>query len=326
MVDITQFETAGEVRDYLRSELHRKDGAAWQRFLDVHELLHSLASSDTSKIDFNEVVTPLIEEWRTDNPALAQKLEVGATRVLKTVTALANELARVVNPFIIAVAQWIEDNQDTFRAIVFALEMLAADGLVEVWRRRYEEDGTAIPFNQAVRLAAGLMLFRVPYEGDRGSDEADLNTFYDFELRAMEALRDDRLSDLIEAAQSSSLDAKAAKTAFRYLRKDGEPIPDELREWVYDCFDRSRTLPEPRVGRNPHGNEVRNQLIIRTVGSLVNCGLTATRNEASPPESACDVVSEALHIHGVELSYGGIAKVWQSRNLPNPSGSLAMVP
>ena len=317
MADITQFETAEEVRDYLRSELHRKGGAVRERFYDVHELLHSLASSDSSKIDFNEVVTPLIEEWRINNPALAQELEVGATRVLTTLTTLANELARVVTPFITAVAQWIEDNRDTFRAIVFALEMLAADGLVEAWRRRYEEDGTTIPFNQAVRLAVGLMLFRVPYEGDRGSDEADLHTFYDYELRAMGALRDDRLRDLIEAAQSSSLDAKAAKMAFRYLRRGGDPIPDELREWVYDCFDGSRTLPEPRVGRNPHGNEVRNQLIIRTVDSLVSCGLTATRNEASPPESACDAVSEALHIHGVELSYAGVAKVWQYRDLPD---------
>ena len=100
MADITQFETAEEVRDYLRSVLHRKGGAVGERFYDVHELLHSLASSDSSKIDFNEVVTPLIEEWRINNPALAQELEVGATRVLTTLTTLANELARVVNPFI----------------------------------------------------------------------------------------------------------------------------------------------------------------------------------------------------------------------------------
>ncbi|MDE2688453.1 MAG: hypothetical protein OXI16_13295 [Chloroflexota bacterium] len=315
MADISQFENAEEVRDYLRSELHRKGGAVRERFYDIHELIHSLATSDTSEIDINEVVGPLIDEWRANNPTAAQELEVGATQVVTTLTTLANELARVIKPFITTVAQWIENNQDTFRAIVLALQVLGAEGLVEAWRRRYEEDGTAIPFNQAVRLAFGLMLFEVPYEGDRGSDEAKLHTFYDYELRAMQALCDDRLSDLIEAAQSNPLDAKAAKTALRYLRQGGEPIPDELREWVFDCFDGSRTLPEPRVGRNPHGNEVRNQLIIRTVDSLVSCGLTATRNEVSPPASGCDAVSQALHIHGVELSYAGVAKVWQARNL-----------
>ncbi len=316
MVDITQFETAEEIRDYLRSELHRKDGQAIERFLDVHELLHSLASSDSSKIDFNEVVGPLVAEWRVNNPDLAKELEVLAIQVSTALTTLGNELTRVVSPFITAATQWIENNQDTFQAIVFALELLAADGLAEVWRRRHEGDGTSIPFNQAVRLAVGLMLFRVPYKGDRGSDEADLHTFYDYELRAMEALRDDRLRDRIKAAQSSSLDAKALKTAFRYLRQAEKPIPDELREWVYDCFDGSWTLPEPRVGRNSHRNEVRNQLIIRTVDRLVSCGLTATRNEVSAPESACDAVSEALNLHGVELSYAGVAKVWQFRKLP----------
>jgi len=316
MADITQFATTEEVRDYLRSELHRRDGSAIERFDDVHELLHSLAS-DSSEIDFNEVVGPLVEEWRANNPALAHQLEVAATRVVTTLTTLASELARVISPFITAAVQWVENNQDTFRAIVFALELLAADGLAEAWRKRYEEEEIVIPFDQAVRLAIGLMLFRVPYRGERSPAERNLNTLYDYELRAMQALRDDRLRNLIEDAQSSPLDAKAVKEAFRYLRQSGKPIPDELREWVFDCFDGSQTLPETEVGRNPHGNEVRNQLIIRTVDILVRCGLNATRNEVSPPESACDAVSEALHIHGSELSYAGVAKVWQSRNLPD---------
>ena len=101
---------------------------------------------------------------------------------------------------------------------------------------------------------------------------------YGYELRAMEALRDDRLRDLIEEAQPSPLDAKALKEGFRYLRQTGKPIPDELREWVDYCFDGSLTLPEPTVGRSRHTNKVRSRLIIKTVRSLVTSGMTATPN------------------------------------------------
>ena len=313
MVDVSQFKTADEVRDYLRSELHRKDRPAMEGFLDVHELLHSLSSSKETQIDFHEVVGPLVDEWRVNNPVLAGELEVFATQVSVTLTTFADNLARAVSPFITAVARWVENNQETFRAIVLALELLAADGLAENWRRRYEEDGTVIPFGQAVRLAVGLMLFRVPYTGDRGSAEPTLQTRYDYEIRAMEVLRDDRLRDLIEEAQLRPLDARALKAAFSYLRQGGKPIPEELQDLVYDCFDGSRTLSEPGVGRSSQTNEVRNQLIIRTIHSLVSCGLTATRNETSPPESACDAIAAALKVHGVELSHTGVAKVWQSR-------------
>ena len=313
-MDITQFEDAEEVRDYLRSELYSTDGPVIERKHNIQDVLHSLKST-SSRIDFDEVVGPLVDEWRVNNPSLAQELVVLGTQISTTLTILINELARVVTPFITAAVQWIEANQDTFRTIVLALEMLAANELAEDWRRRHEDEGIVIPFNHAVRLAVGLMLFQVPYKGERDSAEADLHTLYDFEIRAMEALRDDGLRDMIEEAQSSPLDVKALEEAFRYLRRSGKPIPSELREWVDDCFDGSRALPEPKVGRSRYTNEVRNRLIIKTVQSLVICGLTATRNETSPPESACDAVSAALNAHGMKLSYAGVVKVWQSRTL-----------
>ena len=53
-------------------------------------------------------------------------------------------------------------------------------------------------------------------------------------------------------------------------------------------------------------------MITKTVQILVGCGLSATRNEVSYPESACDAVSEALNAHGVELSFDAVAKIWRS--------------
>ena len=314
MVDMTQFENAEEVQDYLRSEWYRKDGSALERKHNIHEVLHSLRS-DSSRIDFDEVVTPLVDEWCMNNPELATKIGVMATQVSTVLEMLSRELVRVVRPITDALERWVHDNPDAFRRIIFALEMLGAETLVEVSRRRYEEKGVKVPFSQAVRLAFGLMIFRVPYRGNRGTDEGDLHTLYNYEIRAIEALHDDRLQDLIEGAQSSPLDVEALKEAWRYLRSNKEPIPSELREWIDNYFDESLPFPEPRVGRSPYTNQVRNQLIVETVQNLVDCGLTATRNQASPRKSACDAVSEALKAHGETLSYDGVVKVWHSRTI-----------
>ena len=66
MTDIMQFESPEEVRDYLRSEFSRTDGSAIERMQNIHGLLHSLKTESTG-IDFEEVVGPLVTEWCNDN-------------------------------------------------------------------------------------------------------------------------------------------------------------------------------------------------------------------------------------------------------------------
>ena len=170
---------------------------------------------------------------------------------------------------------------------------------------QYKEEGVAIPFDESVRLAIGLMAFRIPYSGDRGTDEGNLTTMYDYEMRAIHALRDGGLRELIEGAQSSP------------LLETKEPIPSELVEWGLSVAAGNVTSPSLGPGRSPYTNQVRDALIAQTVQILVDCGLNATRNEVSTPESACDAVSEALNAHGVELSHAGIAKIWQSSRRQN---------
>ena len=75
MVNMAQFESPEELREYLRSELQRTDGSAIERMDNIHELLHSLKTEPTG-IDFDEVVGPLVAEWCNDNPGLAQGLGI----------------------------------------------------------------------------------------------------------------------------------------------------------------------------------------------------------------------------------------------------------
>ena len=210
------------------------------------------------------------------------------------------------------VHQWIRNNPEAFRELVAVLRILASDGIAAGWRKRYDEEGVAIPFDESVRLAFGLMAFRVPYSGDRSPDEGNLTTMYDYEMRAVHALRDDSLRELIEGAQSSPLDFRALQEALSHLLRTQEPIPSELVEWSLSVAAGNVTSPSGGPGRSPYTNQVRDALIAQTVHTLVECGLNATRNEASAPESACDAVSKALNAHGAELSYASVAKIWQS--------------
>ena len=57
----TRFKSAGEVREYLRSEWSRMDSSVIERMSNIHEVLYSL-QAESSDIDFEEVVSPFIEE------------------------------------------------------------------------------------------------------------------------------------------------------------------------------------------------------------------------------------------------------------------------
>ena len=74
-------------------------------------------------------------------------------------------------------------------------------------------------------------------------------------------------------------------------------------------------MPKLGRGRNPYANQIRNELIVRTIRALIDCGFTATRNDASEPLSACDVVSRALKAHEIELTYDSVAKVWANNKV-----------
>ena len=311
MADMMQFESPEEVLEYLRSEWSKTGGSVIERMDNIHELLHSL-KSEPSGIDFEEVVAPLVAEWCNDNPEVARDLGHIVTKLSGVVIEAARPLGFMLSQVTTAIDQWVRNNPEEFRNLTATFEILGSDGRAAGWRKRYEEEGVAIPFDESVRLATTLMVFRIPYSGYRGSDEGNLNTVYDYEMRAVGALREDRLTELIEGAQSSPLDFRALQETVSYLRATQEPIPLELVEWSLSVVAGSIRSPNAKPGRSPYKNQVRDELIAKTVQTLVDCGLKATRNEASAPESTCDAVSKALNAHGIELSYASVAKIWQS--------------
>lgn len=316
MADMTQFEGLDEAREYLRSEWSRTDGSAIERMHNVHELLRSL-KSELSESDFKEVVAPLVEEWCNDNPDAAQDLVQIVTQLSVVVNEAARGLGLLLSQFTTALDQWARNNPEVVRKLVATLEIFAADGRAAWWRKRHEEEGVSIPFDESIRLAICLMVFRIPSGGDRGSGESTLMTMYDYEMRAIRALREDRIPELIDGAQSSPLDFQALREALAYLLEIDQPIPSELIDWALRVAAGNVKSPRVGPGRSPYKNEVRDELIAKTVRTLVDCGLTATRNEASEPESACDAVSKALKAHGVSLGYAGVAKIWQSDRRQN---------
>ena len=321
MTDTTRFKSPEEVREYLRSEWSRTDSSVVERMNNIHQVLHSL-QSESSGIDFDEVVAPFIEQWRRENPGVARDLDQMSAQILSVMHGAARGLELMFTQMSAGVNQWIRNNPEALQKLIAVLRIFASDGIAAGWRKQHEEEGVAIPFDESVRLAIGLMAFRIPYSGDRGADEGDLTTMYDYEMRAIHALRDGGLRELIEGGQSSPLDFRALQEAVSHWetqepRETQEPMPTELLEWAKLVAAGKKTSPKVGPGRSPYTNQVRDALIAQTVQALVDCGLNATRNEASAPESACDAVSEALNAHGVELGPAGVAKIWRSNRPQN---------
>ena len=193
------------------------------------------------------------------------------------------------------------------------LEVLGADARAAEFAKRYRESGTAIAYDDAVWLAFGLMAFRLPFTGERLESNSDIRTVRDFEMMAVWSERAGELESLVEQSRSSPLAFRALQLAFNRIRATDESMPAALSEWAYDIAGGTRERPTAGLGRSPQ-QQVRDAVIVRTVRALVDAGLTATRNEASEPESACDAVAQALEAHGEALSYSAVAKIWSKRD------------
>lgn len=196
------------------------------------------------------------------------------------------------------------------------LEVLGADAQAAEFAKHYQESGSAIAYDDAVRLAFGLMVFRIPYTGDRQEPGGDIRTVRDHEMLAVWSDRAGKLESLVEESRSSALAFRALQRALQRARETDEPMPGALLEWALDVAVGAREYPRTGPGRSPHTNQVRDAVIVRAVRALVEAGLTATRNEASDPDSACDAVAQALQAHERTLGYAAVAKIWSKRDAP----------
>lgn len=100
-----------------------------------------------------------------------------------------------------------------------------------------------------------------------------------------------------------------AKLAVGYTLEQGEPLPDEARQWLVAMLKGEIFRPKAKAGRKT--KEWQEILIWMAVRFRVEEGMTASRNDASEPISACDAVAEALKELGTTpATFEGVKRIW----------------
>ena len=178
---------------------------------------------------------------------------------------------------------------------VHVFDLFTADARAAAFKKRSQQ-GDAITYAEAVRLADGLTWNRIPHSRANNTERPEdaLPFIYDYEMQAVRALRDESVRQrLIEQSSTKKLAFDALQLCIAMLRRDGTPIVGALRAWESDVAAGTRT--RSHRGRE-QTTEVRDVLISKTVQTLTQCGLSKTRNETSPPRSACDAVGKVLRM------------------------------
>jgi hypothetical protein len=97
--------------------------------------------------------------------------------------------------------------------------------------------------------------------------------------------------------------------AAKYLETD-IPMPKILAQWAAAIMRGERKRPK-RNGKFANGTLERNTYIWPVTRKLVKSGMMATRNDESPPTSACDAVAKALKQLGESpTTYASVKRIW----------------
>ena len=167
--------------------------------------------------------------------------------------------------------------------------------------RHYKDQRRAITYDEGIKLATNLTRSERPYERRPGFRQEDgLRLLYDYQLLAEQARKSDTVTALVERSKTEKLAWDALQQCIQWRRQNKEPVTGALLEWALDVADGTRE--RPRRGRD-QTTTVRDALIAKTVKTLVACGMRKTRNDSSPPESACDVVARVL-----KMEYEAVVK------------------
>ena len=121
-----------------------------------------------------------------------------------------------------------------------------------------------------------------------------------------ERARPAMLSELIERSRHAKLDWDAVSLIAQEALRGAAPLPMDLAEWVADVLAGVRTRPR----RSPQTTSARDRMFSLAVDDLRNrFGLSPTRNETSPAQSACDVVATAGG-----FAYKTVERAWTNRD------------
>ena len=190
----------------------------------------------------------------------------------------------------------------------------------------------SIAFDDAVELARRHCLyFRPDSEGERELHDWLVSSFFTLAfagdgedspcfanrsayipvtpemLPAGLALNEAAVKWCIQKAASSRIHHDALRKAAEILLR-ARRLTGALADWAADVLEPASRAPAGKRGRRPWVNTLRDKAIVATIERLEAEGLTATRNEVSPPISACDAVAKAIN-----LSYQGVLDVWKKR-------------
>ena len=186
---------------------------------------------------------------------------------------------------------------------------------VQEWKHR-NPDAKRPAFEDAKEIVRGLFaganLNPIPRRGwTIGSSWPGIREIFG-DGRAEEALRNWIGTSKADIDYWQALHAVAAQ-----LLRDHEKFPHILADWLADVLEGVRRKPKVPSGKPWYANNSRDLWICYALELLVALGMTATRNAASPPESACDAVGEVVNI-----SHSEIVSIWYgsapSQRLPRP--------
>ena len=186
---------------------------------------------------------------------------------------------------------------------------------VQEWKKR--NPGAKRPaFEDAKEIVRGLFadvnLKPIPRRGwTIGSSWPGIREAFG-DGRAEEALR-----NWIRASEDDIDYWQALHAVAAQLLRDRQAFPHILADWWADVLEGVRRKPKVPPGKHWYANNSRDMWICYAVELLVELGMPATRNAASPPESACDAVGKVVH-RGydviVSTGYGSAP----SQRLPRP--------
>lgn len=89
-----------------------------------------------------------------------------------------------------------------------------------------------------------------------------------------------------------------------------KPIPPPIKGWLVEYLRGEARQPRKKRGRKADDGR-RSRIVGEVVATSSKFDLTPTRNEASEPFSACDVVAEALTQIGEPISYEGVKSAYR---------------
>ena len=115
--------------------------------------------------------------------------------------------------------------------------------------------------------------------------------------------------EILEFSNKSHNNFNAIKHAVACMIEYNEVLPAEVRTWVIGVLKGEIKCPPRRRGQP--SKDWSSAAIWVAVKNLVDSGMIATRNDATPAISACDAVADALYNLGhTPQTFEGVKKIW----------------